>query len=147
MKRNEFELIGRLNYVEVKTSSNGNRYARILLSKKGKGQDETGKDVYHTYPIVFFGDVVENIEKNFSKGLYVHVVGYLMPNVYNGREEMRLNGQEISAVAYNESIRDYEVVSTSVNNGSSAPSKSDNLVEFGEMEAPESLIDEEEIPF
>ena len=125
MKRNEFELVGRLNYISSKTTTTGYKITRILLSKKGKGQDKDGKDVYNTFPVTFFGELAEAVESNYAKGEYVHVVGYLMPQSYkdkNGveRNEMGLNGSSIESVVYDEKAQDYVV-----NNATKAETKAE----------------------
>ena len=105
MNSNKFELTGRLNFIEFKALESGTMIARLLISKKGKG------DEYESYAISLFNDNASACEK-FEKGNYVYVTGKMQINKYtdkNGanREEIRLIGFEVKKVKYDEATKTF----------------------------------------
>ena len=56
MNGNVFELLGRVNYVNIKYVESGKAITRVLISIKRYKSEE-----YDTFPITFFGDMAEAI--------------------------------------------------------------------------------------
>ena len=105
MNSNKFELTGRLNFIEYKALESGTMIARLLISKKGKGDD------YESYAVSLFNDNANACEK-LEKGNYIYVSGKMQINKYtdkNGtnREEIRLIGFEVKKVKYDETTKTF----------------------------------------
>lgn len=105
MNSNKFELTGRLNFIEYKALETGTVIARLLISKKGKGDD------YESYSVSLFNDNAEKCN-GMEKGNYVYVTGKMQINKYtdkNGanREEIRLIGFDAKKVKYDEATKTF----------------------------------------
>ena len=105
MNSNKFELTGRLNFIEFKALESGTTIARLLISKKGKGDD------YESYSVSLFNDNANACDK-LEKGNYVYVTGKMQINKYtdkNGanREEIRLIGFDAKKVKYDEATKTF----------------------------------------
>ncbi len=106
MNSNTFELIGRVNFIDIKYTEKGSTYTRVLLSKKAKD------DNYDTFPITLFGDKAEAISESIKKGDTVYITGKLGVNRYkdkagNNVEKMELTGYEFKKVVYDTDKKQY----------------------------------------
>lgn len=78
---NRVEIMGRLNWKEIKYFESGTCRTKILLSKKrpkANNADETQN--YDSFPIIFFNNKAEDFAEYIAEGDYVHVVGSLTRN-------------------------------------------------------------------
>ena len=89
MNGNTFELIGRVNYLNLKSLSSGSTLTRILLSIKRYKSDE-----YDTFPITFFGELAESVADKVTKGDYIHVTGRLNIDKFKTK-----TGQDVESLA------------------------------------------------
>ena len=85
MNSNTFELIGRVNFIEIKYTESGTAYTRVGLSKKGK------EDKYEKFPIVLFGEKAEAASEAIKKGDSAYFTGRIGENTYKDKE----TGKEI----------------------------------------------------
>jgi single-stranded DNA-binding protein len=93
MESNSFELIGRVNYVNLKSLSNGNSLTRVLLSIKRYKSEE-----YDTFPITFFAEVSQDAANRLKKGDYINVVGRLNLDKFKNKEGKDV--ESISLIGY-----------------------------------------------
>ena len=93
MESNSFELIGRVNYVNLKSLSNGNTLTRVLLSIKRYKSEE-----YDTFPITFFAEVSQDAANRLKKGDYINVVGRLNLDKFKNKEGKDV--ESISLIGY-----------------------------------------------
>lgn len=89
MNGNIFELIGRVNYLNLKSLSNGNTLTRVLLSIKKYKSDE-----YDTFPVTFFGEASESVADKVTKGDYIHVTGRLNLDKFKDK-----NGKDVESIS------------------------------------------------
>lgn len=109
MKPNNFELTGRVNWIETKMLNSGNFMTKILLSKKKNKED------YESFNITFFDTetekTAENLGEYVDKGDYIHCEGKLSMNKYTlaGKErtETQLIGYSWDKVTYDENKKEY----------------------------------------
>lgn len=139
---NNFELIGRVNYINIKYTDSGKCYTRVLLSKR------RGEDDYITFPVTFFnnknGNVAEEISDAVEKGNYIRARGKLDISKFKAKdgtdvERIDLIGFEFALVEYDKEQGKYvEVTKTEVQND-----------RYGTVETSttQAVIDDEEIPF
>ena len=106
MKSNTFELAGKITFIDVKYSQNGNCVTRTLMSKKGYKEGE-----YDTFPVMFFGKSAEDYAEAVKKGDTVAISGRIAINKYekDGKtiEKIELIGDEFTKVVYDENARSY----------------------------------------
>ena len=110
MKANEFELIARVSFKDIKYSQKGNAVGKLLLSKRKAGKDSVD---YQSYNVVFFNDVAEKTAE-IEKGATVHITGILSTSKFekDGKqvERLELIGNTIELVDWNDETKKYEVV-------------------------------------
>ena len=111
MEANKFELTARVNYVNIEYKESGTIITRVLLSKKGKGENE-----YDTYPVNFFGKTAEEFAEAIKKGDTVNITGRISISKYTKDdkkiERLDLIGFEFIKVAYDEKEKKYVPVET-----------------------------------
>lgn len=110
MNSNTFELIGRVNFLDVKYSKTGIAIGTVLLSKKAK-------ENYQSFELTIFADDAELLGNKIKKGDYIHVEGYLNPQEYVDKEnkkqkKMQLVIQKFNKVTYDETAKKYVVADT-----------------------------------
>lgn len=110
MKTNEFELIARVSFVDIKYTQKGLAYTRLLLSKRKANKEDVE---YQSFNVTLFGDVAEKAG-NYEKGANVHITGVLSTSKYekDGKqvERLELIGNTIELVDWNDETKKYEVV-------------------------------------
>lgn len=110
MNGNTFELLGRVNYVNIKYTEGGKAITRVLISIKRYKSEE-----YDTFPITFFGEVAEAVgEKVKAKEDYIYVKGRLGVDKYktkDGRdvEQLSLIGNEYNKVTFDKTKKQFVV--------------------------------------
>lgn len=119
MNGNTFELLGRVNYVNIKYSEGGKAITRVLLSIKRYKSEE-----YDTFPITFFGEVAEAVgEKVKAKEDYIYVKGRLGVDKYktkDGRdvEQLSLIGNDYNKVTFDKTKKQFVVTDAGEEPGS-----------------------------
>ena len=112
---NNFNLIGRVNYIDIKYLDSGKCLTRVLLSKKVNSTGDKEKD-YASFPVTFFNtrnkNVAEDFGENVKKGDYVQVEGKLQINSYKGKSgdnitTIELIGFDFKKVRYDENQKYY----------------------------------------
>lgn len=109
---NTFELIGRCNYLDLKTLDNGKTYTRICVSKKGRDEN------YLSFWVTFFGDSSEEVAGSIQKGDYIHVTGKLDVDKYTNKEgknieNLKLIGFTAERVTYDTDKKEFVVITPS----------------------------------
>lgn len=131
MNGNIFELLGRVNYVNIKYTENAKAITRVLISIKRYKSEE-----YDTYPITFFGEIAEAVaEKVKAKEDYIHVTGRIGVDKYKSKdgrdvEQLSLIGNTYEKVTFNKTKKQFVAVE-----GQGEPqSEQQNMLEemFGE---------------
>ena len=86
---NKFEILGRVNWIEIKYSEKGSCFTKILLAKKLPKKDE-----YESFPITFFntknGETAERLAETVKEGDYIRVTGKLGINRYIPKGQTRV---------------------------------------------------------
>lgn len=79
-----FELMGRVNWSEIKYNDNGKAFARALI-----GEKKSNKEGYNTFPVTIFNTSKRNAAEDFvntiKKGDYVKVTGMLNMNTWTDK--------------------------------------------------------------
>ena len=109
MEANKFELIGRVNHLEMKYLETGTIITRILLGKKGKNENE-----FDTFGINIFGKTAEEFAEKLKKGDYAHISGKVAVNKYTSKEgktveRLELIGFDFSKVTYDTDAKRYVI--------------------------------------
>lgn len=111
MNGNIFELLGRVNYVNIKYAEKGKAITRVLISIKRYKSEE-----YDTFPITFFGDLAESVGEHVkAKEDYIHVTGRINVDKYktkDGRdvEQLSLIGNSYEKVTFDKSKKQFVAV-------------------------------------
>lgn len=110
MNGNTFELIGRVNYLNLKALPNGNTVTRVLLSIKRYKSEE-----YDTYPVTFFGETSESVAGKIAKGDYIHVSGRLNVDKFKTKagsdvEALSLIGNSYEKVTFDKEQKKFVIV-------------------------------------
>lgn len=111
MNGNVFELLGRVNYVNIKYVESGKAITRVLISIKRYKSEE-----YDTFPITFFGDMAEAVgEKVKAKEDYIHVTGRINVDKYKTKdgkdvEQLSLIGNSFEKVTFDKSKKRFVAV-------------------------------------
>lgn len=110
MNGNTFELIGRVNYLNLKALNNGNTLTRVLLSIKRYKSEE-----YDTFPVTFFGETSEDIADKIKKGDYIHVTGRLNLDKFKSKdgrdvETISLIGNSYEKITFDRDKKEFVVV-------------------------------------
>jgi len=111
MNGNTFELLGRVNYVNIKYTENAKAITRVLIAIKRYKSEE-----YDTYPITFFGDVAEAVgEKIKAKEDYIHVTGRIGVDKYKSKdgrdvEQLSLIGNTYEKVTFDKTKKQFVTV-------------------------------------
>lgn len=110
MKINEFELIARVNFKDLKYSQKGVAIGRLLLSKRKANNDNVE---YQSFPVTLFNAEAEKLG-NIDKGDMVHVTGSLSTSKYekDGKqiEKIELIANSVEIVDWNEEKKEYQVI-------------------------------------
>lgn len=108
MESNSFELIGRVNYVDIQFKETGTIVTRTLLGKKRKNEE-----VFDSFAVTIFGDLAENYAEVVKKGDYVYIKGRISVNKYtkDGKEveKLELVGYDFEKVTYDVDAKQYIV--------------------------------------
>ena len=109
---NSFEILGRINWLEIKYNEKGTCFTKIILAKKKPKVDE-----YESFPITFFNtkkdNTAERLAENLKVGNYVRVKGKLGINKYAPKdatkiqEKIELTGWAFTQVAWNNEENKY----------------------------------------
>jgi single-stranded DNA-binding protein len=100
MNSNKFELIGKVNYVDVKASEkSGNVVTKVLLGIY-LGKDKDGNAQYDSLEITMFGDVAEKFGDDVQKGDSVYVEGRISINKYTNKEGKEVKSCQFIANSY-----------------------------------------------
>jgi len=90
---NKFELLGRINWLDIKYNESGSCFTKIILAKKKPKSDvkkQYRTDDYESFPIVFFntrnGNTAERLAENCKVGDYIKVNGMLTINKYSPKD-------------------------------------------------------------
>ncbi len=111
MNGNVFELLGRVNYVNIKYVESGKAITRVLISIKRYKSEE-----YDTFPITFFGDMAEAVgEKVKAKEDYIHVTGRINVDKYKTKdgkdvEQLSLIGNSFEKVTFDKTKKQFVAV-------------------------------------
>jgi single-stranded DNA-binding protein len=105
MQSNYFELIGRVNFLDIKYSKTGLAVLTVLLSKKAK-------EAYQSFELTAFAETAEKLGNEVKKGDYIRVIGYLNPQEYidkndTKQKKMQLAIQKFEKVTYDEKQKQY----------------------------------------
>lgn len=107
MNSNQFELIGRINYLDIKYNEKGSCILRILMSKKGKEENS-----YNSFPITMFNKTAQDFAETIQKGDSARITGKLGINKYTSKEgkeieKLELIGNSFAKVKYDETKKEY----------------------------------------
>lgn len=107
MEANKFELIGRVNHIEMKYFDNGTVLTRTLIGKKGKEEGE-----FDTFGVNLFGKTAEGFGNDVKKGDYVYITGRVSVNKYTNKEgktqeRLELIGFEFKKVKFDVDAKKY----------------------------------------
>ena len=111
MKTNNFELIGKVNFIDVKMLDSGTYLTKILLGiYLGKAKDGTSN--YDSVNITFWGDTAEQFAGTAKKGDQVHISGRISTNTYKNKEgkdvkNIEFIGNEFFLVEYDKQLKEY----------------------------------------
>ena len=111
MNGNTFELLGRVNYVNIKYTENAKPITRVLMAIKRYKSEE-----YDTYPITFFGEIAEAVsEKVKAKEDYIHVTGRIAVDKYKTKdgkdvEQLSLIGNSYEKVTFDKTKKQFVAV-------------------------------------
>lgn len=107
---NNFEIIGRVNFIDIKYLESGKVYTRVLISEKQKD------DTFSTFPITFFNTKSENtaekIAETCQKGDYIKAKGKMNVDKFTdkfgqNREQISLMGFEFNKVVWSDAEKKY----------------------------------------
>lgn len=109
---NKFELLGRINWLDIKYVDSGTCFTKIILSKKKPKSDE-----YESFPIIFFNtkndNTAERLAESCKVGDYIRVSGQLGINRYAPKnadkvqERIALTGWSFVPVAWDNEQNKY----------------------------------------
>lgn len=109
---NSFELLGRINWIDIKYLESGTCYTKILLAKKKPKTDE-----YESFPIIFFNkkddDIAERLAEQCKVGDYIRLKGQLGINKYAPKnaekvqEKISLTGWSFKQVVWDSNQNKY----------------------------------------
>lgn len=101
MNSNKFELIGNVNYLDVKVSKEkGNFITKILLGIY-LGKDRNGNSQYDSVEVTMFGDIAERFGENIKKKDAVYVEGRISINKYTNKEGKEVRTPQFIANSFN----------------------------------------------
>lgn len=111
MNSNNFELIGKVNFIDFKILNSGIHINKILLGIF-LGKDKDGNKNYDSCNIIFFGETADLFADSIKKGDYVHISGRINLNKYTTKEgkdvkETQLIGNDFLKVGYDSSAKEF----------------------------------------
>ena len=111
MNSNNFELIGKVNFIDMKALEKGGFIVKALLGVY-LGKDKDGNSVYDSFEVTTFNDTAESFGNNVKKGDYVYVAGRMTINKYTNKDgkevkNIQLIGNAYTLVEYDKDARDY----------------------------------------
>ena len=110
MKTNNFELIGKVNFVDVKMLDSGSYLTKILLGiYLGKKDGATN---YDSINITFFGETAEKFAETIKKGDQIYIDGRISVNKYTNKEgkevkDIQFIGNDFFLVEYDKELKEY----------------------------------------
>jgi single-stranded DNA-binding protein len=91
---NKIELLGRLNWLDIKYYDSGTCVTKILLARKLPNKDE-----YESFPIAFFNtkndNTAERLAEECKHGDYIRIVGKLRMSTYTTKDNRKQSKLEI----------------------------------------------------
>lgn len=107
MNGNLFELVGKVNYINIKYLPSGKSVTRVLLGKKRYNSED-----YDSYAVTFFGDLSEQVGEQVVKGDYIFIEGRLTIEKYKSKdgknvENIALIGNSFQKVTYDTEKKAY----------------------------------------
>ncbi len=114
---NSFELLGRINWIDIKYTESGSCFTKIILGKKKPKSDE-----YEGFPIIFFNtkndNTAERLAEKCKVGDYIRIKGQLSINKYAPKnadkvqERIALTGWSFVPVAWDGEQNKYVDIQT-----------------------------------
>lgn len=95
MNSNKFELIGNVNYLDVKVSEKKGSFITKALLGIYLGKDSSGNAQYDSVELTMFGDIAERFGNDIKKKDAIHVEGRINVNKYTNKE-----GKEVKAYQF-----------------------------------------------
>lgn len=95
MNSNKFELIGNVNYIDVKVSEKKGSFITKALLGIYLGKDSNGNAQYDSIEITTFGDTAEKFGDEVKKKDAVYVEGRININKYTNKE-----GKEVKSIQF-----------------------------------------------
>ena len=95
MNSNKFELIGNVNYLDVKVSEKKGSFITKILLGIYLGKDSNGNAQYDSVEVTMFGDVAERFGDDIKKKDAVYVEGRIGINKYTNKD-----GKEVKAYQF-----------------------------------------------
>ena len=115
---NSFELLGRINWLDIKYTDSGTCFTKIMLAKKKPKSDE-----YESFPVIFFNTRNDNTAERLAEyckvGDYIRIKGQLGINRYAPKnadkvqEKVALTGWSFVPVAWDSEQNKYVDIETS----------------------------------
>ena len=111
METNKFELIGKVNYVDVKVLESGTYLTKILLGIF-LGKDKEGNKNYESVNVTFWSELAEQFAETVVKGDYIKVTGRINVNSYKNKEgkevkDVQFIGNEFVKVEYDKGSKEF----------------------------------------
>lgn len=95
MNSNKFELIGNVNYLDIKVSEKKGSFITKALLGIYLGKDKDGKAQYDSIELTMFGDIAEKFGEEIKKKDAVYVDGRIGINKYTNKD-----GKEIKTYQF-----------------------------------------------
>ena len=86
MNSNKFELIGNVNYLDIKVSEKKGSFITKALLGIYLGKDKDGKAQYDSVELTMFGDIAEKFGEDIKKKDAVYVDGRISINKYTNKD-------------------------------------------------------------
>ena len=99
MNSNKFELIGNVNFIDVKALEKGGFITKILLGIY-LGKDKAGNAQYDSVEVTMFGDIAEKFGDDVKKKDAVYVEGRITINKYTNKDGKEVKTYQFMANSY-----------------------------------------------
>jgi single-stranded DNA-binding protein len=86
MNSNKFELIGNVNYLDIKVSEKKGSFITKALLGIYLGKDKEGNTQYDSVELTMFGDIAERFGEDIKKKDAVYVEGRINVNKYTNKD-------------------------------------------------------------
>jgi len=99
MNSNKFELIGNVNFIDIKALEKGGFITKTLLGIY-LGKDRDGNAQYDSVEVTMFGDLAERFGEDVQKKDAVYVEGRISINKYTNKDGKEVKTTQFIANSY-----------------------------------------------